>query len=421
MIIFLFIFYLLIRLYPYLLSPVPLGYDPGLYLYLWHHDLSIPWLQTVYPPLIFCLGKFFNFFISPENYLIPLSFIIAALLFFSVYLYTKNKWTLFLLSISAVQYRFWWYYYIKNILALSFIFFYLYFDSKKSRLKYFFPLLIPLLHQPTAIILFLILVFKKDFWSIFSFVLSFLFYYLPTYSLTIAPFLSGVASTFATSSGTFYTLPQALPLMLPYLPFAFYGWRQNKLITFMFSISFLIPLFGLFLSNRFIPFFDIFAIILAGCGLQNLQSKEKFKYFKIIYSCFLIFFILIFVAKNSSALIANDEFQEIKLFSSLPSNSYILVADNEYTPWIYGFSDQKTIAPGLGEYDIYWNNKEWNEFWLSGDRQTEIKLLNKLPQPLYIFLGDHQRQIKFAPQSNCFSRYSWHLYRFDCKTNQFLN
>ncbi len=418
MIFIIFIIYILIRVYPYLLSPVPLGYDPGLYLYLWHNDLNIPWLRIIYPPLIFYIGKFLMLFSQPEQFLIPLSFVIAGLLFLSIYLYTKNLWTMFLLTISAIQYKFWWWYYIKNILAASFIFFYLYFEQKKSKFKYIFPILLPWLHQPTSIIFFMILLLQRKFKPILLFLVAFAVYYLPNYALTIAPFLQTTVSTIGVESGTFYNLKEALQLMWPYLPLTILGiyWsiknKKNGVMTMMTVFSFLIPLLGLFLSRRFIPFFDLFAIVLAGYGAKKLFAKRKM--FSIIYILITSFLAINFVYKNSEALIFTDEFNEIKKISESKNEAYVLVADNEYTPWIYGYSNRKPITPGFGEYDIYWTNEEWNQFWLSNDRKVEVELLKKLPQPLYIYLGDRQRQIKFKPEGECFSRYSWHVWEFDC-------
>lgn len=422
------IIYFIFRIYPYLLSPVPLGYDVGLYLYLWKQFQNISilkftdlpsWIVQVYPPLLPIVGKFLSYFVNPEYFLIPISFVIAGLLFLSIYLYTKNLWTVLLLSISAIQYKFWWWYYIKNILATSFIFFYLYFDQKKSKIKYIFPVLLPWLHQPTAIIFFIILILHKNIKTIILFLLSFAIYYLPNYQNTILPFLQVTVTTVGQESGTFYNLDEAVKLMWPYLLLAIYGIylsyknKRNFVVVVMAVISLLIPLFGLFLSRRFIPFFDLFVIILAGYGAKNIFVKRKL--WAGLYIFLLLIFGINFVYKNSEALIFSDEYIEIKLLGESKKDSFVLVADNEYTPWIYGYSDRKAIAPGFGEYDIYWSNDEWNQFWLSNNRETEIQLLNKLPKPLYIYLGDRQRQIKFRPEGKCYQRYSWHVWEFVCQ------
>ncbi|HPJ16822.1 MAG TPA: hypothetical protein PK639_01150 [Candidatus Woesebacteria bacterium] len=398
----LFGFYLILRLYPYFLSPVPLGYDPGLYLYLWRHDLSIDWLKQVYPPLIFWLGKLLSIFTDPANFLIPLSFVVASILFYSIYLYTKSKATLFLLAISAVQYRFWWYYYIKNILAIAFIFFYLHFFQKKSKWAYLFVTLIVLLHQPTAIILFFFLLLQKNFKAIILFLLTFAAYYLPNYDQTLKQFIVGVASNFGTASGTFYDLPQALLLILPYLPFALISIKnkKNNLMTAGFILTLIIPLFGLFLSRRFIPFFDIFTIILAGYSLPKFKP----------YYFLLIIFSLFFVYKNSASLISYDEFYEIQQLQTVPEDAYLLVTDNEYTPWAYGYSGLKPITPGFGEYDTFWSYDQWVQFW---DNHNQIELLKLLPQPLYIYSGDKSKRF-FVGEGDCFTRFSWHVWKFNC-------
>ena len=202
--------------------------------------------------------------------------------------------------------------------------------------------------------------------------------------------------------------------MLPYLPLSVYGFYLNSkskkypYLNLLFIISFLIPLFGLFLGNRFIPFFDLFAIILAG------YAATKVKFIR-LFVPFLIVFILLYILRNSQPLINQDEFNEIKLLSTTPANSYILVTDNEYTPWIYGYSSRNSITPGFGEFDTFWSSADWQQFWLSNSRSTEISLLKKLPQPLYVYFGDKTTNIKFKPEGDCFQRFSWHVWQFVCR------
>jgi len=412
MIILIFILYFFSRLYPYLLSPVPLGYDGGLYLYLFKSDYSLLWLRQSFPPFVYYLGKLLSLVTSPENIIIPLQLIGAVLLFISLYLYTKNNWTLLVFSLSSIQYRLWWYYYLKNLYALSLVFFYLYLDRQKSLFKYLFIILIIHLHQPTSVILFFILLFQKNLQSLTVFTITFI---IQNYFQSITPYLGGIISTFNSASGTFYSLPQSLVYMLSYLPLAFYGYYLNlrsrllPYLNWVFVISFLIPLFGLFLSRRFIPYFDIFAIVLAGIALKKISSK-----FKLIFIIVSLITFTNFVIHHSSSLILSDEFAEIKTISTTPENATILVTDNEYTPWIYGYSHRRTIAPGFGENDIYWRDSEWQQYWLSGSKKLEIDLLKKLPQPLYIWRGDRNAITKFSLEGDCFERFSWHLTKFIC-------
>jgi hypothetical protein len=242
--------------------------------------------------------------------------------------------------------------------------------------------------------------------SLFLFILSFIVYYLPNFSLTIMPYLPGISSKMNLALDTFYTPSQALPLMLPYLPLAFFSLKKDRTFSFLFLFTFLTTFFGFFLSHRFFPFLDIFTIILAGYTLEGINNKL----IKIFYSLFLITLSLIFIIKTSPPLITKDEFQEIKLLNTTSANSSVLVTSNEYTPWIYGYSNRKSITPGFGEYDIFWSVTDWNNFW---DGQDQIELLKKLPQPLYIWLGDKSTH-NFYPTGNCFTRFSWHIWQFNC-------
>jgi hypothetical protein len=172
-----------------------MGYDPGLYLFLWKHDLSIPWLKQGFPPVIFLTGQAVAWLTNPENIVVPMSLIVATVLFVAVYLYTKNKWTMIILATSAIQYRLWWWYYLKQILATAGIFFYLYFDKKKSKWAYLPVALVVWTHQPTAIILFIVLLLQKNIRAIGVFILAFSFYYLPTFKETVLPFIGAATKT----------------------------------------------------------------------------------------------------------------------------------------------------------------------------------------------------------------------------------
>jgi hypothetical protein len=247
-------------------------------------------------------------------------------------------------------------------------------------------------------------------------------YYLPNYELTLLPYLPGflkslvpgfLAGNFGQASGTFYSLGQAALYALAYLPLALVTlwrktWRSAPEIIVLLVASFIFSC-GIFLSRRFIPVLDLMVILLAAITLAQVSKRILISYLLILAGIFGQLF-----PSQSASLIADDELAEIKLLTTTEPEAHILVADNEYTPWIYGYSGRPAIAPGFGQFDIYWTNADWNQFWLSDDRQTEIDLLKKLPQPLYIYLGDRQRQIKFKPLGDCFSRYSWHVYRFRC-------
>jgi len=439
MIYLIFAIYLILRITPYLYSVVPLGYDPGLYLYLFKQYsqikifdyTSLPrWLVEVYPPLLPFMVRVVTPLISPEHILIPLALIVATVLFSAVYYLTNHLYgkkagllALAILTLSIIQYKFYWWYYVKNILAVGLTLILIVLMQKKSKLAYLVAPAIILLHQPTAIVgVALILLRKPDKHSLLTLgasAMAFGLYYIPTWQTAITPYLPGFLSSltpakYGTESGTFYSLSESFWYMLPYLPLSIAALFNSKvrksreMITLL--LTSLVLAGGVFLSRRFIPVLDMTLIILASAMLAQFNRKIIVGYMLILMICFGRA-----LPSQAKPLIMEDEFSEIKLLSTTEENANILVADNEYTPWIYGYSGRVAIAPGFGEHDVYWSESEWEDFWSGDNREREIELLKKIPKPLYIYLGDKQRMITFRPEGSCFSRFSWHVYKFECK------
>jgi hypothetical protein len=144
--------------------------------------------------------------------------------------------------------------------------------------------------------------------------------------------------------------------------------------------------FNFFFSRRFIPFADLFLILLSGYGVVSLFKGKRI--LSIIYAGLLVIFIIVFIRQTAKPWIFPDELREIQMLSETEPEAYVLATDPEYTPWIFGWSNRKTIAPGYGEYDIYWTEADWRKFWAVNNRETEKGLLLKLPNPLYIYHGD---------------------------------
>jgi hypothetical protein len=444
--------FLTTRLIPYLWSQVPLGYDPGLYLYLFKKYSEIPmlsfanlpaWLIQAFQPGIPIIARITTIFVNPEKILLPLIVASQIFLFISVYLLAKKfwdkktaLWTVFLFTCSAVQYRLYWYYYLKNITALSFLILAFYFLSLGSYWSILFSVLVLYFHQQTGAfllaVLFALFIFqpkKRRFYLTVSVATLIVAapYYLPTFNQTLYPFIRPVVislvppllgGTLGTPSGSFYNLPAAIILALPYLGFALWGLkllRSKKEFPFIIipiAISFPIALFGLSLSRRFIPFLDLFLLFPAGYAACWYFNKKK--RFALIYILFVITLIGIYVYKTGRPLIVDDEFKEISMLSQTEPNAYVLVTDQEYTPWVYGWSERKPITPGFGENDICWTTDQWHEFWQNDNPDLVRSLLLKLPQPLYIYHGDRHWAMNFYPEGECFERVNWRTWKFVC-------
>lgn len=458
MIFWILIFFLGLRLYPYFFSSLPLGYDAGLYLYLFKKFslfsvfsfTSLPsWLIESFQPGIAFISRFLDNFISPEKQLIPLIVFFNALLLFSIYLFSKklwnNKtalWTALIFTCSAIQYRFYWYFYLKNIASLSFLFFAFTLFLSQSYWALIFTILVAYFHQQTAVFMLLIILFLAIFQKKQRIYYSTIFvgtiiaafpYYFSTFNNSLLPLIQPILNgfkpqalggTLGIPSGTFYNFYTSLLLSLPYLIPGIYGFfvliRQPKyyLITIPFLITSAIVIFNLFFARRFIPFWDIFLIILAGYGITKFFDDRKSlfskKIFSFLYIAGILIFISIFIYKTGKPLIDPEEITEISQLNETENNASILVTDEKYTSWVYGWSNRTTIAPGFGENDIYWTENDWQQFWLSDDRQIEKNLLLKLPKPLYIYNGDRRRQIKTTFEGDCFERINWRTYKFIC-------
>src|SRR3990167_4267838 len=133
--------FLLTRLFPYISNPVPTGYDAGLYLLNFKTFPHIPqWVQLGFAPgLDTVLHPFFQLGLSPESIIIPLSIFSQIILFLSFYFvalkifnHKAALFVIFIFTISPVQFRTFWYYYINNTLAMAFLLMALYFFKQKK-------------------------------------------------------------------------------------------------------------------------------------------------------------------------------------------------------------------------------------------------------------------------------------------------
>lgn len=448
-----------VRLFPYLYSAVPLGYDAGFYLYLFKQYAHLPawayfrldaWIINQFPIGVSLIGRIVSAFMAPEQLLVPLILAFSVMLFITVFVFSYQQmgkraalWSSFFLSVSALQFRTYWYYYAKQIFGSSLLFLGFWFMSRSSLLAIPFCIYISVTHEPVFIILCLALAWgcitdrvKRRYYVTVAVptILAAVMYYLPAYRTTLGSNLSWAVSslipqsaggTMMRSSGSFYGLVPSLILALPYLPLAGIGlvrmWRKDRKLPFWGALSgtLVIILFGLYLWQRFIIFADLFAVLLAGGGmeafLQKMKNVRHIRLYTGIYIAFLVLIIGVFVKGTGQPPIADDELREIAKLRETEPGAYVLVTDQAYTPYVYGWSDRKPIAPGYSQYDIYWSIPEWHRFWESGDRQVEQDLLLKLPKPLYIYSGDMQPMYSFNFSGECFEKVNWRTYKFVCE------
>lgn len=449
-----FLFFLLLRLLPYLFDQTPRGYDAGIYLYLFKHFPDLPqWLLTGFSPALFVIVyPIIKIGISPELLLIPLSISSQIILFISIYIisvkFTDNKialWNIFILTASAIQFRTFWFFYLRNSFALAFLLFALYFLQKKYfKLAVLFASLVGLFHLPTFLLLFLILttiiIIDKNKLYYCKVLLLIIFinavYYLPQYNYILQPYISPLlhsllAVKLLTSGadeiigGTFYNNLTSLFLTMYYLPFSLvgvYSCIRNKSLHF-FTAGFIITasliISKFFFFQRYFITLDIFLIFFSGIGFEyvyhNYKKNDLMKEIFYIYPLFIIIFIIGFVFKTQQPLLTQQDINEIKQFNQNYKQAYILSTAKEDHAWLLGYTNDPIIAFGFGSNDIYWNEKDWNIFYLTRNEKERLLLLKKLPQPLYIYIND--KTLHTYPdliKTPRIKKHSEHIYSFIC-------
>ena len=466
-----FLIFLLLRAFPYLNNPVPLGYDAGIYLYEFLFFPNLPvWIKADgFPPGLFAVFyPIIKLGISPESLIIPISILSQIALFFGVYFVSKKIFNekiallnTFLFSVSLIQFRTFWFYYVNNIFGLTFFLLAFYFLTKKNFLRsVLFAAILSYFHLPTFLIycLTLIVLFIFDRKNLafnlkvfISTMIIFSIYYLSVFDITILRFLIPVlksiapyklitTGTISSGGGTFYSLPISFLMTFFYLPFGILGAylliplrrhasrdfrTEEKVKPYLiaFILLFLMTVTGFFFSRRYFIPFDLLLIFFSGFGLNFVLGK--YKNYKDVFSFYflvLIIFIFAFVLKTGQPLITKDVFNEIKNFKE--TKGYVLSTSKEDSAWLLGYTLRfnsgqarlKLIAWSFGGEDKYWDNKQWQSFYGNDTGSLKITLLNKLPKPLYVFINDKQIvPLKNVIGDPCVKKLSPHFYKYICK------
>lgn len=412
-----FILFLATRLFPYFFSLVPTGYDAGLYLYLFKHAPEIPnWLAgSYYSILFFIFTPVVKALNDPSILLIPLQILSAVFLFFSLdwsikTLMNKNQrlFTLFLFTCSAIQYRVYWFFYVKNIVALGFLLLMLGFIQRKKLVwATVAALLVGLFHLATFLMAALIIVYllifqtkkKESLLILIVSTLGVIIFNLPVISISVGNYIkpiffdnriNNLFSATTNWGGTFYDLKISIFFILIYLVLPVYFFYKNRKEFKVFRQSAFFPglivsafvvLGQFFFYRRFIPVFDLFVIIAAGYSYSQIKSM-KFFYFTVV-----LLFSFFFILKTSPALKSVREINEIQTVV-LPAESYILSTSKEDTAWLMGYTDNSVIAWDFGPESSRLSKNQWQEFYKTSDQINYINILEKLPKPLCVYINN---------------------------------
>ena len=95
------------------------------------------------------------------------------------------------------------------------------------------------------------------------------------------------------------------------------------------------------------------------------------------------------------------------------NDAFVMATHSYYSPWVLGYSERKTIAPGLFEYNK-WDVKQWREFW-SSDAEKAIEMLNDYERPLYIHSGSVKGTMNLTKfEDECFEEFNEKVWKVNC-------
>ncbi len=444
------------RVIPYLHNSVPLGYDPGLYKFIFesyaHHKPLEQWVISGFPPgLAIIVLPFYWLGFSSNFILIHLLILFDLFLGVCIYLATSEWFSkrsaffaVLIYAISFTQFLTFWFNYYKNIVGLCLLLLAFYSYRHRFKKKYLSPLLFVFFgsllggtHRPTFLIFGLTFfiytlagfILTKDLKKLrYNILIGILIiigsslFYIGHFNTAILPGAKGVIKA-NIGSGTFIDFNTYRYYALPYLPFGLLGVLyliKKKDFTNFFLIWFIVNIFivgfSLIFYNRFIIHLDIVMIILAGLSFNILISTKK----KLAIALLLLLvgsgvYFVVSSSIKAKPLINQNELDEIKAINNyVKPDDYVMSTDRFYSPWLKGYVNAKIIAPGLFD-EKSWDKQGWIIFWSSTNMSLINNMVSSLPQPLYIFLGKRSRfnKQKFFNNS-CYEQITPQLVRFVC-------
>ena len=435
---------LALRIIPYINNSIPLGYDAGIYKYgieTFQGINSTEWAKATFTPIFIYLTTVLRTFFTTNMILTYILIILNLLIPITLYITTKeyfNKSTAIIstiiYSLSIIQFKLFTYLYFKNILAIPLLLLTLYFYKKnKTKLFILTAALTGATHRPTFLILMLSYLAltikqrsKKDLINLVKITILTLILYLGFIKQAILPLMAPVAQSLiqpGTAPGTFISFLTYQYSILAYLPFAliglFYLIKQKEFNLIFFSTTILLAIvyFQFFFFNRFIIHLDLFLIILAGAGFSILIQYRK-KLGTIITIILLISAGVLVTqeALNSKPLIDNEELETIEYLQNTEEDAYVMATTSLYSPYVLGYSERKTIAPGIFEHNKH-NKQEWIDFWITTDIEEIKQFLNEYNKPLYLHVGEKQKD-NIKQFNECFTTYyeqnNNKIYQYTC-------
>jgi len=422
------------RLQPYSGNSIPLGYDPGIYRYIFERYFStlpgLPvkleeWINAGYPPGLFVFGDILHITGAGVDDIIKFGQVLMQIMLIpAVYAVSKQQFgrdvaavSTLLFSASLPQFMVFWHSYYKNmlgmILMLSAIYLY---ESRRYLPAAILAGFLGGVHRPTFMILVLSLlihslVTRRGIVALATPVASGLItltFYLETYREALLQLIGPLVKT-QIGGGTFLSLKAYEMVAVGYLPFGVLGFaytllrmKKVSVVSVWFALSAAIVYFKIAFYNRFIIHFDMAMLIFAAYGFILLMRSNR----AVGIAAFALLvgssaWMVHVKADSAEPLISPSEMAAIEALKSTEADAVVVSTSSHYSPWLLGYSGRRVVAPGLFEYDR-WSIDEWREFWSTANGSKAAEMLSVYEKPLYLYVGRHSPINLRKFNSECF-------------------
>ncbi|MCK5416052.1 glycosyltransferase family 39 protein [Candidatus Parcubacteria bacterium] len=234
----------------------------------------------------------------------------------------------------------------------------------------------------------------------------------------------GQYDLFSLREGLFINGNQFLNFSFFYLPFALLTigdliWKKSRITTILLLtlVSSIFVIFELVFYKRIFIYLDISLIILASYSLARLFNiicqKTSLKFSIFLFSSSLVVLTaweILQITKQPPALSEND-MKSIQAIKDVEPDLKIFTYNSYYTPWLYGFSGHKIIAPGWG--DGNWNLDTWKVFW-GADLEVKKNMLSDLTENKNGVIIFKSSNIFDDAKDDCFTYMENNFYLFKC-------
>lgn len=210
-------------------------------------------------------------------------------------------------------------------------------------------------------------------------------------------------------SGAYLDISSFSISALSYFPFALVGlywlahnfkkWSLAPRSAATIFILMLMIVVSIYITGEFIFFrrylmvLDLVLILLSGIGVGLfIQYFAQRRLGMVVIVLLMTGFVSLTVhyAWIREPLISRFELEELQQVSEqMESDAYAMAIDPYYTPWVYGYLAEKTIAPGY--FKNQWSQLEWDTFINDTSDQVRRELLARYGSaPIYVFVLSKQ-------------------------------